>query len=150
MIIRKLDYLKPTHDLPLFNLEIYKNKEIAIIYVENRGYVLFEKNNEEYKNVFFIKTNLVPAQFLVSDPAAHILNDKNEFIGIISLILDGIYDEKIKEYDKKHPEFVLLNLLDNLNEGNVKFISPDTELYNIVDDGFIRLEISILENKNLY
>lgn len=146
MIIRKLDFLKATHDLPMFNFEIYNNKAIGVVYVENRGYVLFEKENEELSNVFFIKTDTKPAQYLVSSPAPNLLKNKEEFIGVISLILNDIYDDDIKEYDKKHPEFVFLRLFDNLNEGNVELISDDNELYDLIDDGFIRLELSILKN----
>ena len=146
MIIRKLDFLKPTHDLPMFNFEIYNNKAIGIVYVEDKGYVLFEKSESEWNNVFFIKTDTVPAQYLVSNPVPLLLKNKEEFIGIISLILDDIYDDDIKEYDKKHPEFVFLRLFDNLNEGNVELISKDNELYDLIDDGFIRLELSNLKN----
>ena len=67
-------------------------------------------------------------------------------IGIISLILDDIYDDDIKEYDKKHPEFVFLRLFDNLSNGNVELISKDNELYDLIDDGFIRLELSNLKS----
>ena len=28
MIIRKLDFLKPTHDLPMFNFDVYNNKAV--------------------------------------------------------------------------------------------------------------------------
>ena len=47
MIIRKLDFLKPTHDLPMFNFDVYNNKSIGIVYFEDKGYVLFEKDNTE-------------------------------------------------------------------------------------------------------
>ena len=146
MIIRKLDFLKPTQDLSMFNFDIYDNKAIGIVYFEDKGYVLFEKDNAEWNNVFFIKTDAVPAQYLVDNPAPLLAKDKESIIGIISLILDEIYDEDIMEYDKKHPEFVFLRLFDNLNKGNVELISKDNELYDLIDDGFIRLELSILKN----
>ena len=146
MIIRKLDFLKATHDLPMFIFEIYNNKSIGVVYAENRGYVLFEKDGSELNNVFFIKTDTKPGQYLVNSPAPQLLNNKEEFIGLISLILDDIYDEDIKEYDKKHPEFIFLRLFDNLNDGNVELILKDDELYDLIDDGFIRLDLSILKN----
>lgn len=146
MIIRKLDFLKPTHDLPMFNFDVYNNKAIGIVYFEDKGYVLFEKDNTELNNVFFIKTNTLPAQYLVDNPAPSLANDKENIIGIISLILDDIYDDDIKEYDKKHPEFVFLRLFDNLSNGNVELISKDNELYDLIDDGFIRLELSNLKS----
>ena len=146
MIIRKLDFLKPTHDLPMFNFDIYNNKSIGIVYVEDKGYVLFEKYNDEWNNVFFIKTDTVPAQYLVDNPAPLLASDKENIIGIISLILDEIYDDNIKEYDKKHPEFVFLRLFDNLNEGNVELITKDNKSYDLIDDGFIRLELSNLKS----
>ena len=99
MIIRKLDFLKPTHDLPMFNFDVYNNKAIGIVYFEDKGYVLFEKDNTELNNVFFIKTDTLPAQYLVDNPAPSLANDKENIIGIISLILDDIYDDDIKEYD---------------------------------------------------
>ncbi len=146
MIIRKLDFLKSTNDLQMFNFDIYNNKAIGVVFVEDTGYVLFEKEGEDLNNVFFIKTDTKPAQYLVNSPAPILLKNKEEFVGIISLILDDIYDDDIKEYDKKHPEFVFLRLFDNLNEGNVELISKDNELYDLIDDGFIRLDLSILKN----
>lgn len=131
----------------MFNYDIYNNKAIGIIYLENKGYVLFEKDGENLNNVFFIKTDTKPEQYLVNSPAPHLLNNKDEFIGLISLILDGIYDYEIKEYDKKHPEFIFLRLFDNLKEGNVELISKDDELYDLIDDGFIRLELSYLKTR---
>ena len=97
-------------------------------------------------NVFFIKTDTLPAQYLVDNPAPSLANDKENIIGIISLILDDIYDDDIKEYDKKHPEFLFLRLFDNLSNGNVELISKDNELYDLIDDGFIRLELSNLKS----
>ena len=63
------------------------------------------------------------------------------------MILDSIYDENIKTYEKKHPEFVFLRLFDNLTkteESEIEFITKDNQLYDLIDEGFIRLDLSYL------
>ena len=60
----------------MFIFDIYDNKSIGIIYVEDRGYVLFEKDSEDLNNVFLIKTDTVPAQYLVDNLAPQLLNNE--------------------------------------------------------------------------
>ena len=61
-------------------VDVYNNKAIGIVYFEDKGYVLFEKDNTELNNVFFIKTDTLPAQYLVDNPAPSLANDKENII----------------------------------------------------------------------
>lgn len=56
--------------------------------------------------------------------------------------MNEIYKSRdIKEYEKKHPEYVFLELFDKLINGDYDEISKKDPFYDVIDDGFIRLEL---------
>ena len=46
MIIRKLSFLSPQKDLKKVELNIYEEKNLSLIYVENQGYVAYINDME--------------------------------------------------------------------------------------------------------
>ena len=50
-----------------------------------------------------------------------IQKNKGDFIDLITEILDNIYkDQDIKDYEKKHPEYVFMELFDKLNSAQIE------------------------------
>ena len=114
-----------------------------MVYIENKGYSLVLKNNEDINSVFLLKTDILP-----NNVNEH--SDREDFINVIKMLLDNIYSiSDIKEYEKQHQEHVFLRLMDMLNEGNdVVMISEETsKVYTDIEKGFMKLEIDIMDNK---
>ena len=114
-----------------------------MVYIENKGYSLVLKNNEDINSVFLLKTDILP-----NNVNEH--SDREDFINVIKMLLDNIYSiSDIKEYEKQHQEHVFLRLMDMLNEGtDVVMISEETsKVYTDIEKGFMKLEIDIMDNK---
>ena len=143
MLVRNLDYLSIPKEFTKVEIDIYDEKSIALVYVENKGYSLVLKYKGEVDSVFLLKTDILPHN--VNDHA-----DRKDFINVIKMLLDKIYSvAEIKEYEKQHQEHVFLRLMDMLNEGNgVEKINEDnSETYKDIEKGFMKLELDIMENK---
>lgn len=145
MIIRKLDYLEFTKDLKKVELDIYEDRKIGFAFAKNTGFVIFESLNDEWSNVFFIKTNSRPENY-VGDLTPEFERNKEEFVGVVNILSDSIYPNDIKEYEKKHPEFIFLKAMDMFTEGNGEIIEKDSPFYKLVEDGFFKLDIDLLNN----
>lgn len=145
MIIRKLDYLEFTKDLKKVELDIYEGKKIGFAFAENTGFVIFESLNDEWSNVFFVKTNTLPENY-VGDLTPEFERNKEEFVGVVNILSDSIYPNDIKEYEKKHPEFIFLKAMDMFTEGNGELIEKDSPFYKLVEDGFFKLDVDLLNN----
>lgn len=145
MIIRKLDYLEFTKDLKKVELDIYEGKKIGFAFAENTGFVIFESLNDEWSNVFFVKTNTLPENY-VGDLTPELERNKEEFVGVVNILSDSIYPNDIKEYEKKHPEFIFLKAMDMFTEGNGELIEKDSPFYKLVEDGFFKLDVDLLNN----
>lgn len=145
MIIRKLDYLNFTEELRKVEVDIYDNKNIGFAFAENTGFVIFESLNDEWNNVFFIKTNSRPENY-VGDLTPEFEREKDEFVGVVTMLSSSIYPDDIKEYEKKHPEFIFLKAMDMFVEGDSEIIKEDDPFYKLVDDGFVKLNIDLLNN----
>ncbi|WP_295589785.1 hypothetical protein [uncultured Methanobrevibacter sp.] len=143
MLVRNLDFLSIPKEFSKVEIDIYEKQSIALVYIENKGYSLVLKNDNDVQSVFLLKTDILP----------HNVNehsDREDFINVIKMLLDRIYSvEDIKEYEKQHQEHVFLRLMDMLNEGtDVELISEETsKIYTDIEKGFMKLEIDIMDNK---
>ena len=66
MLVRNLDYLSIPKEFSKVELDIYDNKSIALVYIQQKGYSLVLKNNEEIDSVFLLKTDILPNNVDVS------------------------------------------------------------------------------------
>ena len=143
MLVRNLDFLSIPKEFSKVEIDIYEEKGIALVYIENKGYSLVLKNDNDIESVFLLKTDIVPTN--INDHS-----DREDFINIIKMLLDRIYSiADIKEYEKQHQEHVFLRLMDMLNEGNnVELISEEnSKIYADIEKGFMKLELDIMDNK---
>ena len=143
MLVRNLDYLSIPKEFSKLELDIYDNKFITLVYIQQKGYSLVLKNNEEIDSVFLLKTDILPNN--VNDHS-----DRQDFINVIKMLLDKIYSgADIKEYEKQHQEHVFLRLMDMLNEqSDVEMINEDnSQIYKDIEKGFMKLELDIMDNK---
>lgn len=112
MLVRNLDFLSIPKEFSKVEVDIYDGKSIALVYIENKGYSLVLKKDDDIDSVFLLKTTIIP-----SNVNEH--SDREDFINVIKMLLDKIYSvADIKEYEKQHQEHVFLRLMDMLNEGN--------------------------------
>lgn len=83
MLVRNLDYLSIPKEFSKVELDIYDNKFITLVYIQQKGYSLVLKNNEEIDSVFLLKTDILPNN--VNDHP-----DRQDFINVIKMLLDKI------------------------------------------------------------
>lgn len=143
MLVRNLDFLSIPKEFAKVEVNIYENKSIALVYIENKGYSLVLKEDDDIDSVFLLKTDILP-----TNVNSH--SDREDFINIIKMLLDKIYSiADIKEYEKQHQEHVFLRLMDMLNDGSdvVMISEENSKTYTDIEKGFMKLEIDILENK---
>lgn len=145
MIIRKLSFLSPQKDLKKVELNIYEEKNLSLIYVENQGYVVYTKDNiNDMENVFLLKSILTPKELTLEE----YIDEKADISNIIELLLNKIYENsEIKEYEKQHPDHVLLHLLDILNNEKLENITKESPIYKTIEDGFMKLDFELIKNK---
>ena len=141
MLVRNLDYLSIPKEFKKVETNIYDNKSIALVFVENKGYSLVLKDDEHIDSVFLLKTSLTPNNINEN-------NDKEDFINVIKMLLEKVYSEyTIKEYEKQHPDHVLLHLLDMLNNEKLENITKESPIYKTIEDGFMKLDFELIKNK---
>lgn len=142
MIVRDLDFLLGK-EFKEATLNIQDNKDLSLVHIENRGYSLYVSEDGERKDTFLVKSNHSPHELNLVEN----LDEKNSFIDLIQLFLGKIYDgEDIPDFEKEHPEYVLLKFIDMFEKDNVKSIDSSSQLYCAIKDGFTRLDIDILLN----
>lgn len=147
MIIRRYDELNFNNTLIKSECDVSANQKIGIIYVQKRGYMLFNVENETWNDFIFIKTMTKPVEYTKENLDEKIHKNKNDFINLITEILNDIYkDQNIKEYEKKHPEYVFMELFDKLNSAQIEEITPDHKYYKLVEEGFTKIEINQFQN----
>lgn len=141
MIIRKLSFLSPQKDLKKVELNIYEEKNLSLIYVENQGYVAYINDME---NVFLLKSIFNPKELTLEE----YIDEKTDISNIIELLLNKIYENsEIKEYEKQHPDHVLLHLLDMLNNDKTENITKESLIYKTIEEGFMKLDFELIKNK---
>lgn len=145
MLVRNLDYLSIPKEFKKVETNIYDNKSIALVFIENKGYSLVLKDDEHIDSVFLLKTSLTPNNINEN-------NDKEDFINVIKMLLEKVYSEyTIKEYEKQHQEHVFLRLMDMLTDGdNIELISEEnSKIYSDIEKGFMKLELDIMIPKSI-
>ena len=143
MLVRNLDFLSIPKEFSKVEIDIYENQSIALVYIENKGYSLVLKNDDEIESVFLLKTDILP-----NNINEH--SDREDFINVIKMLLDRIYGvADIKEYEKQHHEHVFLRLMDMFNEGSdvEKISEANSKLYKDIEKGFMKLELDVMDNK---
>ncbi len=143
MLVRNLNFLSIPKEFSKVEVDIYDGHCIALVYIENKGYSLVLKKEENIDSVFLLKTDIIP-----NNVNEH--SDREDFINVIKMLLDKIYSfADIKEYEKQHQEHVFLRLMDMLNEGiDVEMITEEnSKTYADIEKGFIKLELDIMDNK---
>ena len=143
MLVRNLDFLSIPKEFAKVEVDIYGDSSIVLVYIENKGYSLLYKRKNEINSIFLLKTDILP-----SNVNEH--SDKTDFINLIKMLLDKIYARAdIKEYEKQHPEYVFLRLMDKLNENvDVEMISEEnSKTYTDIEKGFMKLELEIMDKK---
>lgn len=145
MIVRKLDFLMPSKGYKKVETSIYGEEKICAVYIENNGYCIYIENKED--DMFLIKTEIAPEEFKLDEN----VEDKDDFINIIKLLLDKIYEDMdIPEYEEEHQEFVFLKIMDLFAKNNFELIDKDSDLYKTIELGFIKLDINLLNQNSFY
>ena len=86
MIIRKYEELNFNNILIKAECDVSKNQKIGIIYVQNRGYMLFNIENENWNDFIFIKTMTKPVEYTEDNLNDKIQKNKGDFIDLIIFI----------------------------------------------------------------
>lgn len=96
------------------------------------------------ENVFLLKSILTPEELNLEEYSS----EKTDIGNIIELLLNKIYENaSIKEYDKQHPDHILLHLLDMLKNDESENISKESPIYKTIEDGFMKLDFELIKNK---
>ncbi len=147
MIIRDLRNLKMNEKLVKVESNVYEDKNIGIVFALNHGFILFDSCNDTWDNIFVIKTLTKPADYTEDMSDKKLLENKDEFVQVIQDILNTIYaGADIKEYEKKHPEYIFMELFDRLNNGDVEIIDSTHKYYDEIDEAFLRLDVEQMKN----
>lgn len=139
MIVRKLNFLTPPEGYMKVETIIHDEKKLCAVYIEKKGYCIYINGMEE--DMFLVNTNISPEEFKLEENAL----DKQDFINLIKILLDQIYDGvDIPEYEKQHHEFVFLKIMDLFSTDEVESIDKDSDLYKLIELGFIKFDIDLL------
>lgn len=142
MIFRKLNFLTPSEGYKKVENDIYGDSKINTAYIKNKGYCIYIDGKED--EMFLINTNISPDEFELEENS----EDKEDFINIIKMLLNQIYDGvDIPEYEKQHHEFVFLKIMDLFNTDNVQLIPRNSDLYNTIELGFIKFDIDLISSR---
>lgn len=126
-------------------INIFENKDLNFVYVDKKGYALYISDNNQRKDTFLIKTSLSPKEFVLEENK----KEKVDFIDLIQLFLSKIYEgSEIPDFEKEHQEFVFLKFIDLFDKGEYTLIDESQELFKLLDNGFMKLDISDLLLKN--
>lgn len=126
-------------------INIFENKDLNFVYMDKKGYALYISDNNQRKDTFLIKTSLSPKEFVLEENK----KEKVDFIDLIQLFLGKIYDgSEIPDFEKEHQEFVFLKFIDLFDKGEYTLIDESQELFKLLDNGFMKLDISDLLLKN--
>lgn len=140
MIVRNLSFLL-VDELKEATLTIKDNKSLSLVHIPHRGYALYIIDGDERKDTFLIKSDYSPSELDHDEN----VKEKNDFVDLVQLFLNKIYaDYDIPDFEKEHPEFVLLKLIDSFEKDNVNVIDRSSETYNLITLGFIRFENDLL------
>lgn len=141
MFSKRLDELIFSSELKFSEMEIIENKNVFLIYILNKGYAIYSDNKDINSELYLIKTDITSINYNSDEKK----REKEYMTNIVGILLNSIYEnETISDYDKKHPEYVLTELMNRLNS-NTKYITQKDEIYNKIDNGFLRLELEELK-----
>lgn len=140
MIVRDLNFLLE-NEFKQATINIIENRTLSLAYIFNRGYAIYFYEDDERKDTFLVKSDCSPSQLTLEEN----MEEKQDFVDLIQMFLNKVYDGfDIADFDKQHPEFVLLKLIDLLEKDDVTHIDPSTDLYTLLTIGFMRFDADIL------
>ncbi len=127
------------------NINIYENKDLNFVYIDKKGYSLYISENGVRKDTFLIKSSLSPKEFTSFQNES----EKQDFLDLIQMFLGKIYEGvNMPDFEKEHQDFVFLKFIDLFDKGEYKILDETSELFNLLDIGFMKLDINELLLKN--
>lgn len=146
MIIRKLEFLNIGSDSRKVSTVIYNDISVGLVYVPDKGYAVFIDNENPESEMFLLETKTTPKEYIENRDKYK--EELSNFNSVISSIFNIIYkDSEIKEYEKKHPDYTIIELMDKISEESADYLKDNKKLYDIVNDGFMKLDIDDLLNR---
>ena len=118
MIVRDLNFLLGS-EIKEKTLDIIENRTLSLAYVFNRGYAIYFSEDGERKDTFLIKSDFSPSELKLEENK----QEKQDFVDLVQMFLGKVYDGfDIPDFDKEHPEFVLLKFIDAFEKDEVDLV----------------------------
>ena len=142
MITRKYSYLAGSNLTKKVEVKVDEDNCVGLLYIKNKGYGLYNTKEDFEDSLFIIDTKMEPNDFKTKT------QDQEQFIQLVKINLDLIYADKVamKTYNKKHPEYLLLELMDNLESADCEILDNKNKQSKILQKGFDKLNIETIKS----